>query len=144
MENTMLLDPNNPKHVHVDERLRSDKVIWLNSVRPDGRPHSVIVWFYWDGEHILIFSRPNNQKLHNIKQNPHVVLALDNTDEGGDVITIEGTAELLDEKAINATMSEYAQKYATSLQEMGWTAETMAADYSQPIRIRPIKLHMVS
>jgi len=140
----MLLDPNNPKHAHVDERLRSDKVIWLNSVRPDGRPHSVIVWFYWDSEHILIFSRPNNQKLRNIKQNPHVVLALDNTDEGGDVITVEGTAELLDEKAVNATMPEYAQKYATSLQEMGWTAEAMATDYSQPIRITPTKLHMVS
>lgn len=139
----MFLDPNNSQHAHIDERLRSDKVIWLTSVRPDGRPHSVIVWFYWNGTDILIFSKPNNQKLRNIKQNPHVLLALDNTKGGGDVITIDGTAELLDAKTVNVVDPEYVQKYGAMIQGMGWTAEAMAAEYSQPIRITPTKLHVV-
>lgn len=140
----MFLDLNNAQHTHTDERLRSDKVIWLTSVRPDGHPHSVIVWFYWNGTDILIFSKPKNQKLRNIKQNPHVVLALDNTNDGDEVITIDGTAELLDEKTVNATSLAYARKYGAAIKSMGWTTEAMAAEYSQPIRVTPTKLHVVS
>lgn len=140
----MFLDLNNSQHAHIDERLRSDNVIWLTSVRPDGRPHSVIVWFYWNGTDILIFSKPNNQKLRNIKHNPHVLLALDNTNNGGDAITIDGTAELLDAKTINVADPKYMQKYGAIMQRMGWKAESMAAEYSQPIRITPTKLHVVS
>ncbi len=139
----MFLDPKNSQHAHIDERLRSDKVIWLTSVRPDGRPHSVIVWFYWNGTDMLIFSKPRNQKLRNIKQNPQVVLALDNTNDGSDVVTIDGTAELLDEKTASVVSPEYVQKYGTMIQAMGWTAESMATEYSQPIRVTPKKLHVV-
>lgn len=135
-----MLDPSHPNYDHIQERLRSNVVIWLNSVRPDGRPHSVIVWYLWDGEKFLIFSRPKNQKLRNIQHNPHVVLALDNTDDGDDPIIFEGTAELVDPAKISATMPAYKEKYTPQLQEMGFTAEAMAADYSQPIVVTPTRL----
>ena len=90
-----MLDLTQPGHAHVDERLRSDIMLWLNTVRPDGRPHSAAVWFLWDGSQFLIFSQPNTQKLRNLQHNPNVVLALDNTKDGSDVIVIEGKAELL-------------------------------------------------
>jgi PPOX class probable F420-dependent enzyme len=143
MEEHMFLDLNNPTDAHIDERLRSDAVIWLNSVRPDGRPHSVIVWFLWDGSQFLIFSRPKNQKLRNIRQNPNVVLALDNSKNGGDVITIEGRAELLDQKTPEMMNADYIKKYGAMIQSMGWSTDVMAADYSQPIRITPIKHSVV-
>jgi PPOX class probable F420-dependent enzyme len=138
----MFLDRNDKRQAHVEERLRSDTVIWLNSVRPDGRPHSVIVWFVWDGSQFLIFSRPKNQKVRNLRQNPNVVLAVDNSKGGSDSITIEGTAELLSEKAIELmnTNAAYTQKYLPQMQRMGQTPEAMAEDYSQPIRITPTKL----
>jgi hypothetical protein len=34
-----MLDLNNPEEAHIDRRLREDVVLWLGSVRPDGRPH---------------------------------------------------------------------------------------------------------
>ena len=135
-----MLDSSHPHFDHIQERLRSNVVIWFNTVRPDGRPHSVIVWYHWDGKQFLIFSRPKNQKIRNLQHNPNVVLALDNTDEGGDPIVFEGTAELLDPAKINTTTSAFAEKYLPHLQAMGWTAETMAADYSQPIVVTPTKL----
>ena len=135
-----MLDASHPNYNHIQERLRSNVVIWLNTVRPDGRPHSVIVWYLWDGEKFLIFSRPRNQKLRNIRQNPNVVLALDNTDEGGDPIIFEGTAELSDPAKLDTTMPAFAEKYAVHLRAMGTTAEAMAADYSQPILVTPTKL----
>ena len=136
----MMLDSSHPNYEHIQERLRSNVVLWLNSVRPDGRPHSVIVWYLWDGNKFLIFSRPKNQKLRNIQHNPHVVLALDNTANGGDPIIFEGTAELIDPAKISAAMPAFKEKYTPQMQAMGWTAESMAADYSQPIVVTPTRL----
>ncbi|MFL5659605.1 MAG: TIGR03667 family PPOX class F420-dependent oxidoreductase [Ktedonobacteraceae bacterium] len=134
-----MLDLTQPGHAHVDERLRSDIMLWLNTVRPDGRPHSAAVWFLWDGSQFLIFSQPNKQKIRNLQHNPNVVLALDNTKNGSDVIVIEGKAELLKPGDVNTTLPAYAEKYLPELKDMGWTPESMAADYSQPIRVTPTK-----
>ena len=134
-----MLDLTQPGQAHVDERLRSDIMIWLNTVRLDGRPHSAAVWFLWDGSQFLIFSQPNTQKIRNLQHNPNVVLALDNTKNGSDVIVIEGKAELLKQGDVNTTLSAYAEKYLPELKDMGWTPESMAADYSQPIRVTPTK-----
>ena len=47
-----MLDLTNPKHAYIDKRLRANRILWLGSVRPDGRPHLVYVMFLWDGKHI--------------------------------------------------------------------------------------------
>ena len=46
----------------IDRLLRQEPVVWLSSVRPDGRPHVVPIWFSWDGGQVLIASKPNAQK----------------------------------------------------------------------------------
>src|SRR5262245_19811046 len=38
-----MLDLTQPWEAHIDERLRSDPIIWLTSTRPDGRPHLVTI-----------------------------------------------------------------------------------------------------
>jgi PPOX class probable F420-dependent enzyme len=128
-----------PKNAHVEERLRSNVIAWFTTVRADGRPHSIPVWFLWDGSTVLVFSKPNNQKLRNIQHNPNVLLALDDTDEGGDIIVLEGKAELVDPQEINVTLSAYEQKYGSHIKDLGWTPANMAAEYSQPIRITPTR-----
>lgn len=136
----MFFDLNNPDQAHIDERLRTEPVIWLNTVRSDGRPHSVAVWFLWDGSSFLIFSQPNKQKLRNVVHNPNVVLALDDTHKGDDPIAIEGKAELLSQKTLDLMTEDYARKYAQQIQAYAWTPESMASEYSEPIRVTPIKV----
>jgi PPOX class probable F420-dependent enzyme len=138
-----MLDLSNEAHRHVDERLRRDLIIWVSTVRPDGRPHVAAVWFLWDGTNVLIFSMPN-QKVRNLRQNPNVALALDNTDGGGDVITIEGTAELVEDGSISPMLPAYAQKYGEEMQAINLPAERMAKEYSVSIRITPARLRTVS
>ncbi len=46
-------------NAHVEQRLRTDQIVWLTTVRPDGRPHVVPVGFFWDGQTFLICSEPN-------------------------------------------------------------------------------------
>ncbi len=133
------LDLSNPKHAHAEQRLRENLIIWLSSVRPDGRAHLVPVWYLWDGATILIFSQPD-QKVRNLQANPHVSLALDDSKGGDDVVMINGEAALLPAGEIDTTYPAYAAKYAPKLAEMGWNAAQMATTYSQAIRITPTKL----
>jgi PPOX class probable F420-dependent enzyme len=133
----MLLDLSQPKNAHIDRRLRAEPIIWLSSVRPNGRPHLVPVWFLWDGESILIFSKPNNQKLRNIQENPNVMLALEAANQGNDIVLIEGVAEFVEDPEVSPAMPEYAEKYAGLLGRMNWTAEKMATSYTQAVRVRP-------
>src|SRR5215469_1280948 len=119
-----MLDVTQERHAHIDQRLRADHIIWLGSVRPDGHPHLVAVWFLWTGKDLLIFSKPNTQKIRNLRQNPHVIVALDNTNLGN--ITLEGVAELFDDSQVNATLPEYVAKYGEHITGIGYTPETMA------------------
>lgn len=135
-----MLDLTEERNAHIDQRLREDHIIWLGSVRPDGRPHLVVVWFLWTGKDLLIFSRPNVQKIRNLRQNPHVIVALE-TNQGIDPITLEGEAELLDDPLVSATLPEYVAKYGAHIAGIGYTPETMSKVYSQAIRITPTKFY---
>lgn len=124
---------------HAEERLRSNIIAWLTTVGSDGRPYTVPVWFLWDGNTILIFSQPQKQKIRNLRKNARITLALDDTKQGDDVVIVEGTAELLDNPEISVMLPAYVEKYGAIIQNMGWTPESMAADYSCGIRVTPTK-----
>ncbi len=124
----------------VYERLASDLIIWFGSVRPDGRPHLVPVWFHLDGEAVVLFTKAESQKVKNVQANPRITLAVDNTDGGRDVAIVEGEAELLAEPSSAVVTPAYLEKYAALIARMGWSAEGMIADYPQPIRVRPTKV----
>ncbi|HEX4205531.1 MAG TPA: TIGR03667 family PPOX class F420-dependent oxidoreductase [Ktedonobacteraceae bacterium] len=138
-----LLDLTKERDKHIDHHLRKHQIVWLISVRPDGRPHAVAVWFLWDGETFLIFSKPNNQKVRNLQRSANVVLAVDDTHKGEDPVTIEGTATLLAPGEIDATFAAYVEKYKEGIKQIGATPEQMAKEYSQPIRITPTRVIVV-
>ena len=122
----------------VEERLRSDEMVWLTTVRPDGRPHNIPVWFLWESATILIFSQPNSQKIRNLRQNQSVTLALDDTKKG--VVILEGTAELLGRGDGSVALQAYGEKYREGLGRIGVTVEAFTTLYSQPIRVTPVRL----
>ncbi|MGH2558249.1 MAG: TIGR03667 family PPOX class F420-dependent oxidoreductase [Thermomicrobiales bacterium] len=128
-----------PGRDHVEARLRDDLIVWLTSVRADGRPHIVPVWFLWNGSDLLILSKPGNQKIKNITRDPRVSLALDDSKCGHDVVILEGEATLLSEPANAIAPPAYAKKYAALLREMNWPPEAMIEEYSQAIRVRPTR-----
>ncbi len=123
---------------HVEERLCSDEMVWLSTVRPDGRPHSIPVWFLWESATLLIFSQPNTQKIRNLRKNPSVTLALDDTKKG--VVILEGKAELLGQGDASVTLQAYGEKYREGLRRIGRTAKEFTMLYSQPIRVTPVRL----
>ena len=76
----------------IDRLLRDEPVVWLSSVRPEGGPHLVPIWFSWDGRQILIASKPHAQKIRNLRANPNVMLALGEAEDDFDVGLLEGRA----------------------------------------------------
>jgi PPOX class probable F420-dependent enzyme len=131
-----VLDPDDREHRKIAKRLHEELIIWLTTVRTDGRPQSVPVWFLWDGESFWMFSQPGKAKLQNIRKNPRVGLHLQATDAGGDVVVFEGEAELPDGPAATE-LPEYIDKYSAQIANYGWTPVGFAADYSEPVRVRP-------
>jgi PPOX class probable F420-dependent enzyme len=139
-EPAMVIDPVTDKGARVDHALREDLVAWLITVAPDGTPVPTPVWFWWDGETVLVYSQRDKPKLRHIAVNPKVALAL-RTDELGDrIIVLTATAEI-DEGAPPADhLRAYVEKYSTLIERLGADPAGFAAEYAVPIRIRPTRL----
>jgi PPOX class probable F420-dependent enzyme len=118
--------------------LERDPVVWLSSVRPDGSPHLLPLWFTWDGDTILVYSKPGAQKVRNLRASPRVMVAVGAPTPSFDVELIEAVAEL-EPPATERLPETFRRKYAGLMARAGITAERFAAVYSQPIRIRPTR-----
>lgn len=126
-----------PAAARIRRFLEQEPVIWLSTVRPDGRPHLVPIWFWWDGEAVWVFSKPGAQKVHNLRANPSVMLALGDAEDDFDVGLFEGRAELVDRPTAELLPPALLAKYERQLESIGLGAEEYAATYSQVIRIVP-------
>ena len=125
--------------IRVNKRLMEEEVIWFTTVSPNGTPTPNPIWFFWDGEMIIVYSQPDSYRVRNIKHNPKVALNLERADAlGHNVIMINGEASL------NPDYKEphpgYAAKYIQYLPAMHVTAEQLAAAYSVEIRVKPSKI----
>jgi PPOX class probable F420-dependent enzyme len=123
----------------IDRMLRSESVVWLSTVCPDGAPHLVPIWFSWDGETVLIASKPNAKKVENLRLNPSVMLALGEPDDDFDVGMIEGLAELPEQTSAELLPASHLAKYETQMAMIGLTREEFLRTYSQVVRIHPTR-----
>ena len=123
----------------IDERLRSEPTVWLSSTRPDGRPRVVPVWFNWDGSVFDLFSKPNAQKVRNLREHPAVMLAVGQPTEEWDVELVEGTAAIIARPTSEVVTPTMFEKYAGLMARAALDTETFVTTYSQPVRITPTR-----
>jgi PPOX class probable F420-dependent enzyme len=135
-----LLDTTTAQGKHIQSRLRREIVIWLATTNPNLRPLVVPVWFLFEGDSFLIYSVAG-QKAKNIERNPNVSLHMNSTTDGGDVVRIEGTAQVLKRQPPAHRVPAYMAKYKSQIKTYGWTPESFSADYRIPIRVRATKFH---
>lgn len=128
-----------PVPEHADARLREERTIWLATVDGDGTPLVRPVWFHWNGERILLYSKPSAAKVRHIEQNPKVCLHLDPNDWGEDVVVVVGEARFAASAPRADELPEYIEKYRESLQRFELTAEELGRDYSVAIEVEPLR-----
>lgn len=122
------------------EQIRHAYFVWLTTVRADGMPQPTPVWFSWDGDTFLIYSRPDAQKVRNIRQNRSVALNFVRDHEGEEYIVIMGQATIDDKTSPSNQVAAYATKYAEGTKRIGMTPEDLAQTYSVPIRVTPTQV----
>jgi PPOX class probable F420-dependent enzyme len=134
--------PADPKRAHAEARLRTEKIAWLTTVRSDGQPQSSPVWFLWvDGE-VIVYSRPKTQKVRNLRKNQQVAVHLRDIDDGDDIVSLEGIAEIDHAYPQAAAIPAYVAKYRTLIAALRMDPASFAESYSTPIRIRPTRVRI--
>ncbi|HEY6497632.1 MAG TPA: TIGR03667 family PPOX class F420-dependent oxidoreductase [Trebonia sp.] len=120
----------------IEKHLANDKIVWLTTVTPTGRPAPRPVWFLWDGTTVLIYSQPDAAKLRHIAGNDHVSLNFNCSEGGGDVVVISGRAEIETAAPAPSAVPKMLEKYIGSIEAMGYTKEWYDA-YDTAIRVTP-------
>ena len=124
----------------VQRRLTEERIIWLTTLSEGSRPQPRPVWFLWDGEIFLIFSRPNTFKLQHIVKNPQVALNFDGDRLGGDIVVFVGDAQICQDDPSADRVASYVEKYREGMQHLQMTPEEFGKVYSVLIRVKPKKL----
>lgn len=125
----------------VEARLRHNLIAWLTTVRPDGQPVTVPVWFLLREDNtILVYSQPSSFKLRNIITNPLVSFVLDASDLGRNVVRIEGAAKRADGQLPADQQLAYLAKYNERIAALFETPDRFAEQFSIALIITPKKL----
>ena len=121
--------------------LEEEYIIWFTTVSADLTPQPRPVWFIWEGESFIIFSRPDAHKVSHLKGHPNVALHF-NTDATGDqdVIVFLGRAQIVSDASPAHEISAYFEKYRTGIANLNMTPGEFSREYSVAIRVTPTKL----
>ena len=105
--------------------LAESREYWIATVRPDGRPHAMIIWGLWFENAFWFGTGGKTQKARNLAKNPNCVVGTQNAAEA---VILEGVAELVTEAAIRKNLEPISlRKYGMS-----------GGDGSEPLyRVRP-------
>lgn len=71
----------------------------LATVRADGRPHVVPIWFYLDGDDLLFTTWHTSVKAKNMQRDPRVCLCVDDEAPPFAFVQIDGTVTFSDDLA---------------------------------------------
>jgi PPOX class probable F420-dependent enzyme len=81
----------------------------LATSRPDGRPHAMPTWFWWDDGRLYFITASGTQKARNLAAQPWVVAHFG---DGDDVLFVEGEARAVADPAEKERVDAgYRQKY---------------------------------
>jgi PPOX class probable F420-dependent enzyme len=117
----------------VSAHLKDDHYGWLTTVAKSGQPVPKLIWFYFDGTALVVYTMPTAAKVGHIERHPQVSLNLDSDGNGGGVVVIGGTATV-DATGVDCRDDgAYWAKFGALADKFGLT-ETMAS-YSTRLKI---------
>jgi len=92
-----------------EERLARSHNYWLTTSRPDGRPHTMVVWGIWVDGCFYFSTGAGSRKAKNLAASPHCVVC---TEKAAEAVIVEGEASTFSDAALMKRISPfYAKKY---------------------------------
>ncbi len=98
-----------------EQRLKKSHNYWITTVRPDGSPHTMVVWGLWQDGRFLFSTGSKSRKAQNLAANPKCVVC---TEKAEEAIIVEGMAEIADVAARRKMIPAYERKYDWDLSKM--------------------------
>jgi Pyridoxamine 5'-phosphate oxidase len=101
-----------------EKRLTDSHNYLITTVRPDGRPHTMIVWGIWLDNAYYFSTGSTTRKAQNLAANPNCIICNENVEEA---VIVEGKAQPLGVSQIpERAFALYLEKYGWKLDpEMG-------------------------
>ncbi len=92
-----------------EQRLAKSHNYWITTVRPDGRPHTMVVWGLWLANVFYFSTGRESRKFHNLKANPNCVVC---NELAREAVIVEGVAREVREAALGKRFFRlYERKY---------------------------------
>ncbi len=92
----------------IEARLSRENTIWLATVRADGRPHLVPLWYVWLAGKVYVCTGSRTQKFTNMYSNQNVSLSLADT---ANVVVVEGEAHTAPPDEVDTLADHFYHKY---------------------------------
>src|SRR5277367_1946321 len=91
-----------------EQRLKKSHNYWITTVKPDGSPHTMVVWALWQDGRLLFSTGSKSRKSRNLARNPNCVAC---TEDAHEAVIAEGIAEIADVAARRKFLPLYEKKY---------------------------------
>lgn len=91
-----------------EQRLKKSHNYWITTVKPDGSPHTMVVWGLWQDGRLLFSTGSKSRKARNLAQNANCVLC---TEHANEAVIVEGVGEIADVPARRKFLAKYKAKY---------------------------------
>ncbi|MBV8304806.1 MAG: pyridoxamine 5'-phosphate oxidase family protein [Acidimicrobiia bacterium] len=93
--------------------LAESELFWLTTVRADGRPHVTPLVAVWLDDALYFTTGADEQKAHNMRANPHVVLTTgcNGWDRGLDVVVEGDAVRVTDDALLRRLAAAWATKW---------------------------------
>jgi hypothetical protein len=98
-----------------ERRLKKSHNYWITTVKPDGSPHTMVVWGLWQDGRFLFSTGSKSRKARNLAQNANCIVCNEHAHEA---VIVEGVAEIADVAARRRLIPAYEKKYKFDLSTM--------------------------
>jgi nitroimidazol reductase NimA-like FMN-containing flavoprotein (pyridoxamine 5'-phosphate oxidase superfamily) len=98
-----------------EQRLKKSHNYWISTTRPDGSPHTMIIWGLWLDGAFYFSTGKQSRKAKNLAKNPKCVIG---TERAEQAVVVEGTATPTTEPAtLKRFATLYQKKYKWDMSE---------------------------
>jgi pyridoxine/pyridoxamine 5'-phosphate oxidase len=98
-----------------EQRLKKSHNYWITTVRPDGSPHTMVIWGLWIDGAFYFSTGQESRKAKNLARNPKCIVC---TEDSSEAVVVEGEARRVHDSPDLKFFARYEKKYDWDMSEM--------------------------